>query len=196
MLNMSVDDIRLNAYSNWRHQCIINMKKKLQSNVAARSRKVEEVVNECISNTNKELQIISYLIFNCNLLALNHLKKQINNSIRFIIPDQLIISSLQKMYNKLDEWNGVNISSCKTIPSTFDEYWYIADNWWNRQKGSWFGELYFYKLFHLLFQFSTNIATQNNLLYRDLLFYNILYDIIDANVNFKRARPQPLLFDQ
>eukprot|EP01084_Bolivina_argentea_P226003 381824_1 len=177
MLNMSVDDIRLNAYSNWRHQCIINMKKKLQSNVAARSRKVEEVVNECISNINKELQII-------------------NNSIRFIIPDQLIISSLQKMYNKLDEWNGVNISSCKTIPSTFDEYWYIADNWWNRQKGSWFGELYFYKLFHLLFQFSTNIATQNNLLYRDLLFYNILYDIIDANVNFKRARPQPLLFDQ
>ena len=110
---------QLDMYSIWRSKCIATMKDKLRLNVAARSKKLEEVVNDCIMNINKELQI-------------NGVDNELN---RFQLSDNLILSSLEEMYNKLDSWNGVNISSCKKVPNSFDEYWYIADNWWNRYVG-------------------------------------------------------------
>ena len=110
---------QLDMYSIWRSECIVIMKNKLRSNVAARSKKLEEVVNDCIININKELQI-------------NNNNNNNNDLNRFQLSDNLILSSLEEMYNKLDLWNGVNISSCKKVPNCFDEYWYIADNWWNR----------------------------------------------------------------
>ena len=51
------------------------------------------------------------------------------------------------MILKLKHWSGVDVKACKNKINTWQEYWDRADNWFNRNKGQWFGDYLFYPLF-------------------------------------------------
>ena len=50
------NNINEDQFEEWRFQCITAMKQKMESNVSARSHRVEEVVNERIDRLHRELQ--------------------------------------------------------------------------------------------------------------------------------------------
>ena len=165
----SVRNVDDDQFEEWRLRCIESMKAKMESNVAARSRRVEEVVNECIGRIHRELQISDE-----------------GDDRRFTIPHDVMTQSLRSMSQRLDEWNGVKLLWCKRVPRCFASYHLIGENWWNRQKGSWFGDFYFLPLFQCL-------AASG---FSDLVFIHILSAIMESNITFKRSRPQPLCPDQ
>ena len=167
-------------FAEWRLQCIAAMKDKMESNLRARSRRVEEVVNERIDRLHRELQIDT-----------ENLQKY-----RFAIPEDVMAQSLWSMSHRLEGWNGVRIVSCKRIPRCFASYHLIGENWWNRQKGSWFGDFYFLPLFQCIGSFCETLNVSEYTQYSDLLFIHILSAVMESNITFKRSRPQPLCPDQ
>lgn len=68
---------------------------------------------------------------------------------------------------------------------------------WNRQKGKWFGDLLFWPVFQYnLVVYCNKILINNSNEYHYSAIYNIfLCDIIYSEVQFKKSRPVPLVFD-
>ena len=68
---------------------------------------------------------------------------------------------------------------------------------WNRQKGKWFGDL----LFWPVLQYNLNmychkiLINNSNEYHYHAIYFLFLCDIIHSEVQFKKSRPVPLIFD-
>ena len=73
----------------------------------------------------------------------------------------------------------------------------ISNNVYKNTQGKWFGDLFFQPILHYsLHRYCKKILVhKNNDIAYYFLFYIFLHEIIIAKVSFKKARPNPLIFD-
>ena len=165
--------------TKWKHNSRLKLKDKIKSNVDLRGSKCEEIINYTLKQAFMNIY---------------------NNNYHLTLPQwtakSLINKSLSSMYNKVDNWKGVDILAMNKLPSTFTEYHKRADNWWNRYKAEWIGDFYFYPLLNSeLGSFLAQISN-NNTIVCELLYFMILSAIINSEIHYHRAKAQPLILDQ
>eukprot|EP01084_Bolivina_argentea_P184789 318725_1 len=119
------------GYNKWRLICVEKLQSKLSQNVAKRKKNFENVVTNA-----------AHKILRDNTL------KIISNPDDFKISDRITNEAFDRMCETISAWPGVHLTQCKKLPPIFKKYWRIADNWWNRQKGKWFGDLFFWPILH------------------------------------------------
>eukprot|EP01084_Bolivina_argentea_P106326 190292_1 len=167
-------------YDRWRTLCVDKLKDKLKLNIEKRKKNFEDVVTSAAAKISSD---------NTLQLAPNFPKFRISSTIT--------TEAVDRMCSTIESWPGVHLSQCKKLPPIFKKYWRIADNWWNRQKGKWFGDLFFWPILQYnLHQYTKKIlARKNDPIQFDYAFYIFLCDILHSKVSFKKARPNPLIFD-
>jgi len=175
----STNDSKLELYSKWKRDGLHKMKAKATQNVAHRSKAVEHVITGIARSWDE-------------------------NARTFQISKQFQLGALNKLFTKFQDWSGVDVKACKNKVQTFNEYYDRADNWFNRNKGEWFGDYYFTPIFHQhLRQYCTEIAhsmyssdAQKESCFQSLLYAQILRRISYESIRFKQTRPQSLVIDQ
>jgi len=116
----------------------------------------------------------------------------------FTISPNLINGAIDQMEKIIDSWPGVQLTQCKKMPLISKDYTRTADNWWNRQKGKWFGNLLFEPILKLsLRSYCKKILLQKNQTSAEhqYVFFLFVRDILKCKVPFKKARPSPLIFN-
>ena len=118
-------------YNRWHKLCGIQLKDKLHINVDKRKKTFEDVVSTAALKISRDgiLDIIP-------------------TPPNFKINPTITQEAKSRMCSAIDAWGGVHLSQCKKLPPIFKKYWRIADNWWNRQKGKYFGDLFFQPILH------------------------------------------------
>ena len=82
------------------------------------------------------------------MLRITEMARSWNENVSsFIITNEFQETALNKLFTKFEEWSGVDIKACKNAVQNWGQYWDRADNWFNRNKGEWFGDYYFAPIF-------------------------------------------------
>eukprot|EP01084_Bolivina_argentea_P184787 318721_1 len=171
---------KLYEYSDFKNRSISKLKTKLKCNLDKRGEAIQNCIDAAVSEIIQKGTIS--IILNPPLFCVAPIKYK-----AFI-----------KMCDVIDNWEGVVIPQCNESKKEFNRYWRTADNWWNRQKGKWYGDLFFY---HILKGDSLSLFCQQ-LLHgeRDTnaywtLYFIFLYEILQAQVQFKKSKSNPVIFD-
>jgi len=167
-------------YTKWRKISVDQLKGKLQINVVKRKKSLEDVVTRAADR-----------------MAAAHKIDIMPNYPPFQISPTITSGAVERMEKIIESWPGVQLNQCKKPPPIFKKYWRTADNWWNRQKGKWFGDLIFQPIlsYSLRSYCKKILLHKDNTIERDYVFFLFLRDILGHKVSFKKARPNPLIFD-
>ena len=194
-INKINDDLKDENILKWKEKSMIKMKSKLKETIKERTKKINDIINHEIPIILKEFHIF---------IDYNKIKK-------FGISDDIVNNTRNNIINEFSIWNskgGVKIKSCrKRALNNFNDYYRVADNWFNRHKGEWFGKYYFKCIFKLLNQYNiylvNNIFNSNNnsnndvnvvILLANYVSIKCLLKLGDTNITFKQARPQCLIY--
>eukprot|EP01084_Bolivina_argentea_P069122 125833_1 len=167
----------------WRSICVEKLQNKLSQNLAKRKKHFEDVVTRATHKILREITFNQPNVINIE-----------SNPIGFKISDTITNEAFNRMSEIISSWPGVPSAQSKKLPPIFKKYWRIADNWWNRQKGKWFGDLFFWPILNYSLHEYCKKMTYTQIEY-DYLYYIYLHDILHSKVSFKKSRPNPLIFD-
>eukprot|EP01084_Bolivina_argentea_P153848 268237_1 len=183
----------------WRTDAKFQLKTKIRDNLNRRvvtfTQAIKCAIKDLIQHT-KTNRIWSTLYPNTPIY------KYENTFPLFTISQTLIDSTLKELYNKVNNWRGVDITVMKEPPKHFKKYLSTADNWWQRNKSEWIGDHFFYELLQnelhayigtITHQFIDGSEKQST---QELIYFVALRKILYTECSFNRARPQPLIFDQ
>eukprot|EP00486_Rosalina_sp_Unknown_P014874 CAMPEP_0201593986 /NCGR_PEP_ID=MMETSP0190_2-20130828/191440_1 /ASSEMBLY_ACC=CAM_ASM_000263 /TAXON_ID=37353 /ORGANISM="Rosalina sp." /LENGTH=676 /DNA_ID=CAMNT_0048053425 /DNA_START=71 /DNA_END=2101 /DNA_ORIENTATION=- len=167
-------------YAKWALKAKDKLKAKLTNNLEARKTQIEDAVN------NATLRII-----NDNIVPV------ISRPSEFKVSSTIASGALERMYHIIESWGGVDIAQCEKLPKDWKRYWRLADNWWNRQKGKWFGDLLFWPVlqYNLNTQCQKVLINKHNEYHYHAIYFIFFCDIMHSEVSFKKSRPVALIFD-
>eukprot|EP01084_Bolivina_argentea_P159171 277235_1 len=108
-----------------------------------------------------------------------------------IIPSQFIEYVLDKLYNLIDTWNGVRISSKRLkIRKSFKTYFGAGKNWWDQKKRIVFGPIFWCRIFN---EIESNLHDFNHKISFQHSMYLILKELLTSTVKYSNTKHQPLV---
>eukprot|EP01084_Bolivina_argentea_P221912 375730_1 len=89
-------------------------------------------------------------------LKINKIQSIVNNECKvhnFAIKQDIIDATINTLGNKIDAWNGVNINRTKSSLYIYANYFNIGKKWWDNQKRSIYGDIFWLQVFQFTQQF-------------------------------------------
>eukprot|EP01084_Bolivina_argentea_P221910 375727_1 len=120
-------------------------------------------------------------------LKINKIQFIVNNECEthdFRIKQEIIDSALNQLRNKIDQWNGVNVNRTKASLSIYANYFIISKKWWDNQKRSIYGDIFWLKVLQSTQQFVKD----------DLkLLLQIIIVLLNSKFECPNTKPCPLI---
>ena len=112
---------------------------------------------------------------------------------KFTLDEQNRQHIINQVHGAIGEWNGIQISNCKSEKNDFNEYLLSARNWFDRSKSKIYGNHLFYPL--IFEQVNEFVLKQSKLGNNDklVLFLDMLKAVLSATIKFKGAQCLPLI---
>ena len=157
-------------FAKWHLKAVDKLRAKLQDNLDKRRICVEVAIHKAT------MCILS-----------EDLVKIMENPPKFKVSKDIQSDALSNMFQIIHSWPGVDLLQCKEPPKNFKKYWRIADNWWNRQKGKWFGDLFFEPILQRdLNQYCQQILINKyNETHYHAIYFIFLCDLLHSEGNVK-----------
>eukprot|EP01084_Bolivina_argentea_P304086 525103_1 len=183
-----------NLINQWNTKCKLQLKEKVYNRVTKRAMNAQQCINHSIRT----------IIHNTrsNHIWISITKKDIHkyDSVvpSFKLSTPFIKKSINELYKKIDQWNGIEIDDIEKQPQKFKNSYKKIESWWMRYKSQWIGDYFIYPLLqNTLFKYIINltsvVSSNDKMFTQELLYFSVLRNLIHSSVVFNRARPQPLI---
>eukprot|EP01084_Bolivina_argentea_P313829 543517_1 len=159
----------------------LNLKKQY---VIWTERAIKQMQSNAVNNITKRIPI---------MLAVVHEKAKNITTLRLTITDTEQKEIVQHVRSEIATWNGIQIGTCKTEKSHYDDYSKTARNWFNRNKARIYGNHLFYAIiFVKIYPFLLSLSGISDTK-KMVLFADILSGILHSTVQFRRTKAHPVI---
>eukprot|EP01083_Nonionella_stella_P095973 269587_1 len=110
---------------------------------------------------------------------------------KFVIPKELILHTFHCLFDKIDEWNGINLERKRIPIYAYKDYFKVSKSWWDQNKRKLLGPVFWIHVFHRI-QSICKCVKGNEIQWR----YNVLKMIrliFYGTVKYDNTKPTPLI---